>query len=162
MIHRGWKVTTLDFSSRAVLLARDAGGISADLVIGDARAVPFRPETFDAVFAHHVLGHMQRGDREEIAREIFRVIRPGGNLYFNDFSTADFRFGKGCETEPGTFRRGNGICTHYFTVDEVTDLFSCFAVISVDYRDWTMRIRGRNLPRSEVAAVVGKCRTPEG
>lgn len=162
MVHRDWKVTTLDFSSRAVVLARDAAGLSADIVIGDARAIPFRPETFDAVFAHHILGHMNQGDREEISREIFLVIRPGGNLYFNDFSTRDFRFGKGSETEPGTFRRGNGICTHYFTPGEVADLFSRLAVVSVDYRDWNMRIRGRNLPRSEVTAVFKKCRTPKG
>ena len=124
MVHRGWKVTALDFSSRAVILSRDAAGISADLVIGDARAVPFRAETFDAVFAHHILGHMNGAERETIGREIVRVIRPGGNLYFNDFSTGDFRFGKGCETEPGTFMRKNGICTHYFTIGEATDLFS--------------------------------------
>jgi SAM-dependent methyltransferase len=157
MVQRGWKVTALDLSARAIVLARDAAGLPANLVIGDARAVPFRPETFDAVFAHHILGHMKEGDRDTISRGICRVIRPGGNLYFNDFSTRDFRFGKGSETEPGTFRRGNEICTHYFTPSEVADLFSRLAVVSVDYRDWTMRIRGRDLPRSEVTAVFRKC-----
>ncbi len=162
LIHRGWKVTALDFSLRAVTLARQAAGTCPvpGLVIADARTIPFRPSSFDAVFANHILGHATRSDRETIAHEIYRILRPGGNLYFNDFSTADFRFGRGHETEPGTFRKGNGISTHYFTIDEVIDLFSRFALVSVDSRDWVMRIRGRDLVRSEVTAVFRRSDLP--
>ena len=46
---------------------------------------------------------------------MLRVLRPGGEVRFKAFSRADMRFGKGEEVEPGTFIRGAGVLTHYFS-----------------------------------------------
>ena len=110
MIQRGWNVIAIDFSSRAVTLSREIlGGASyGHVMIADARFPPFKHGTFDAVFALHVIGHMRETDRHYIANTLQHILRPGGILFFSDFSTHDFRFGKGDVTETGTYRRGPG------------------------------------------------------
>lgn len=45
-------------------------------VVGDAHQLPFREEVFDRVFALNVFEHLR--DPRLAAREIFRVLKPGG------------------------------------------------------------------------------------
>jgi MPBQ/MSBQ methyltransferase len=158
MIHRSWLLTAIDFSPRAVLLARPVAlqGCGADVAVADGGAIPFRDSSFDAVVACHVLGHGGQHDRGRIARECSRVIRPGGQLWFRDFSTRDFRAGAGREMEPGTRVRGNGILTHYFTETEVADLFSGLVPVCLQQEEWPLRVRGKDHCRSEIVAVFQK------
>jgi MPBQ/MSBQ methyltransferase len=160
MMHRGWIVTAIDFSPRAVQLARVATlqGSGADVAVADARAIPFQDRSFDAVSACHVLGHSESADRKRMAGECCRVIRPGGRLWFRDFSMRDFRAGTGRETEPGSRVRGNGILTHYFTEGETACLFFGLVPVSLETEDWTLRVRGTDHCRSEIVAVFEKPR----
>jgi len=155
MIQRGWNVTAIDFSSRAVALSRGvSGGAShGHVVVADARCPPFKNDSFDAVFAMHVIGHLHEADREQINSTLPHILKPGGILFFSDFSTDDFRFGKGDETETATFRRGPGIITHYFTQEEVIDLFSKLTLLSISIHQWPMRVLGSALVRSEIQAT---------
>jgi SAM-dependent methyltransferase len=155
MIHRGWDVTAIDFSSRAVALSREvSGGAShGHVMVADARCPPFKNDSFDAVFAMHVIGHLHEADREQINSTLPHLLKPGGILFFSDFSTDDFRFGKGDETETATFRRGPGIITHYFTQEEVIDLFSKLTLVSISIHQWPMRVLGSTLVRSEIQAT---------
>ncbi len=147
MIQRGWEVTALDFSPRAVALSRERcrSSSDADFIIADSSVLPFKNMTFDAVFAVHLMGHLPEPDRKRLPYGLFPTLRPGGIIFFSDFSTEDFRYGSGCELEPATFRRGTGIITHYFSRQEVLDLFSPFTPVSVSIQRWKMRVRGKNL-----------------
>ena len=68
MIQRGWDVTAIDFAPRAVMFSRGivAGASHGHVMVADARFPPFRNNSFDAVFALHVIGHMHETDRERI------------------------------------------------------------------------------------------------
>jgi len=158
MIQRGWAVIGIDFSPRAVMLSRDILGSASygHIMIADARFPPFKHSTFDAVFALHVIGHMCETDRHDIANTLQHILRPGGILYFSDFSTHDFRFGMGDVTETGTYRRGPGILTHYFTEVEVSDLFSKLSPLSISTHQWPMRVLGSTLIRSEIVATFSR------
>ncbi len=150
-------VAAIDISPRAVALARrrpDMTGVC--FAVADARALPFCPETFDAVFLVHVAGHLPGAGRRALAAEVCRVLVPGGRAFFRGFSVEDMRAGKGTETEQGTVRRNNGIITHYFTEGEVRDLFTPLVTIRVQTHRWHMRVRGRDLLRAEVEAVFEK------
>ena len=155
MIQRRWDVTAIDFASRAVTLSKRLvwGASHGDVMVADARYLPFRNNSFDAVFALHVIGHMHKVDRVRIISELPHILKPGGTIFFSDFSINDFRFGKGNETEPATFRRSPGIITHYFTQEEVIDLFSKFTLVSICIHQWPMRILGNTLVRSEIQAI---------
>jgi SAM-dependent methyltransferase len=158
MIQRGWDVTAIDFACRAVTLSRQVvGGAShGNVMVADTRYPPFKNDSFDAVFAMHIISHMYEAERDQIARTLQHILKPGGALFFSDFSTDDFRFGKGCETEPATFRRGTGIITHYFTREEISNLFSQLTVVSISIHQWPLRILGSTLVRSEIQASFTK------
>lgn len=155
MIQRGWDVTAIDFASRAATLSKmlDWGASHGDVMVADARYLPFKNNSFDAVFALHVIGHMHKVDRVRIISELPHILKPGGTLFFSDFSINDFRFGKGNETEAATFQRGTGIITHYFIMEEVIDLFSKFTPVSIRMHQWPMRVLGNILVRSEIQAI---------
>jgi MPBQ/MSBQ methyltransferase len=148
-----YDVTAVDIAPGALRLARRLPGNRA---VADARCLPFRPETFDAVLLVHVLGHLLLSGRRKAASEAARVLKPGGGLFFRGFSVEDMRFGSGKAKEDNTFSRGGGILTHYFTEDEVEDLFSCLVPVSIGTHRWRLRVRGADLPRAEIVALFSK------
>ena len=52
--------------------------IRARYVCGDARFLPFRDASFDAIFSYSVLQHLAETDVELVLQEVARVLRPGG------------------------------------------------------------------------------------
>lgn len=149
-------VVGIDCSAAAIALARRSVRDAAHLLVADVRALPFRGGSYDAVCAFHVLGHMEEGDRRRAAGALSRVLREGGSLFFRGFSTADMRYGKGVETEPASYRRGDGILTHYFTEEEVADLFSTLAPVRLLTRTWPLRVRGTAHLRAEIEGIFQK------
>ena len=88
---RGAEVWTLDYSEHALRIMREASGSeratsdgvpargeSIRIVSGDARALPFRDESFDIVFHQGLLEHFR--DPLSVLRENARVLRRGGHL----------------------------------------------------------------------------------
>jgi len=60
-----------------------------DLVAGDAMQLPFREEAFDAAFLVAVLGEVP--EPQAAARELARVLRPGGDVSFCEtFTDPDY------------------------------------------------------------------------
>jgi SAM-dependent methyltransferase len=158
LINDGYTVTAVDISSHAAAFCRDSCSLpdQARILIADVRKTPFCNESFDVVNASHVAGHLCLEGRRQLAGEVFRLLAPGGTLYFRDFSVEDFRCGRGEQTEECTFTRKNGISTHYFTRDEVQALFSRFTVTSLVQHRWEMRVRGSVFPRAEIVAEFFK------
>jgi len=146
------RITGIDISRHALDLAR-AVAPGAAFCQADARRLPFRDGAFSAVIAYHITGHLPAEGRAGLAAEALRVLAPGGTLCIREFATGDFRCGKGTETEPMTFCRGTGICTHYFTADELEELFVPARLVSSNTRQWTMRIRGRRYPREVIDTI---------
>lgn len=149
---RGWNVVAVDISQEAVRLSRMIMP-DVSLLLADARSLPFREESFDAIFAFHLTGHLMLQGRKGIASEAARVLRKGGRLFFREFGGDDMRAGCGEEVEICTFRRGEGVITHYFTEDEAAELFCDLKLLSVQCHRWKMRIKGADLMRSEIDAV---------
>jgi SAM-dependent methyltransferase len=157
MVTRCWDVVAIDFSMEALRLSQrnpllpDIACIQADL-----RALPFRGEVFDGVFLIHSAGHSLEPSRNDIVREAARVLKYGGRLFFRAFSCGDFRSGKGTRIEPGTWIRGDGIPTHYFTLDEVVSLFYSLHMTEIRETCWTMRVKERLMKRAEIVAEFVK------
>lgn len=78
---RGFEVVGLDPSLGALMAARRVSRslkINARYVCGDARFLPFRDRSFDAVFSYSVLQHLSEADVEVTLQDVARVLRPGG------------------------------------------------------------------------------------
>lgn len=155
LLAQGYEVFALDFSRPAIIAAKTAMAPCRDghVILADARKIPVKTGSCDAVIARHVIGHLDSGGRDAAAAEICRVLRPGGVLHFSAFSREDFRFGQGKCTDDGTFLRGTGISTHYFTGDEVRSLFSLLTCQSLHPVTWPLVIRGKEYRRGEVHAI---------
>jgi SAM-dependent methyltransferase len=158
LVREGYPVTAIDISPHAAALCRDTcrDPDQARILIADVQKTPFCNGSFDIVNASHITGHLSLAGRRKLAGEVFRLLSPGGTLFFRDFSAEDFRCGRGEQTEDGTFMRKNGIITHYFTGDEVRELFFRLTVTSLAQHRWEMRVRGTVFPRAEIVAEFSR------
>ncbi|MDT0328217.1 class I SAM-dependent methyltransferase [Nocardiopsis lambiniae] len=117
---RDLRVHALDFSPTALdRLERDAAerGL-ADRVtarVHDAREeLPLSDASVDGVFAHMLLCMALSTDRiRALAREVRRVLRPGGAFVYTVRHTGDAHHGTGVPHGDGIFEHG-GFAVHFF------------------------------------------------
>ncbi|MCQ8894378.1 MAG: class I SAM-dependent methyltransferase [Methanolinea sp.] len=148
-------IVGMDISTAALTLCRKrfSRANTLQLVHADAARMPFPDGSFDWVLLIHVLDHFLTDGRERVAREAARVVHARGRVLVRTFSCSDFRAGRGEEIEEGTFLRGSGIFTHYFTGEEVRELFSHLRVVSLEEVSWKIRVMGETVTRAEIHAV---------
>jgi SAM-dependent methyltransferase len=73
---RRWPMIPLDISAAGLRYARRMG--VARPVQGDVRSLPFGDACFDLVLSVDVLAHLPRPQEQDAAREMARVLAPGG------------------------------------------------------------------------------------
>jgi len=73
---RRWPVIALDIAAEGLKYARHLGVERA--VQGDARSLPFPSGCFDLVLSIDVLAHLPPPHEQAAARELARVLKPGG------------------------------------------------------------------------------------
>jgi len=56
--------------------------------------LPYPNESFDVVLTTVMLHHLSRDDKQTTAQEMYRVLRPGGQLFGADFAEPRSSFGK--------------------------------------------------------------------
>lgn len=81
--HPGLRLLGVDISGRCVELARArlSGFEQAEFRVGDATRLDLPAQSFDLVLGNSVLHHL---DLERTLCEIYRVLRPGGWLWFSE------------------------------------------------------------------------------
>jgi SAM-dependent methyltransferase len=73
---------------RARRKARDRG-VELELVEGFSDQLPFAEHSFDVVLSSLFFHHLERPAKEATARELVRVLRPGGRLHVADWGAPD-------------------------------------------------------------------------
>ena len=84
--------------------ARDLG-IATRFDQGMSFALPYPNESFDVVLTTVMLHHLSRDDKQTTAREMYRVLRPGGQLFGADFVEPRSSFGKAIRPLTRRFER---------------------------------------------------------
>jgi SAM-dependent methyltransferase len=75
---RGWPVVPMDLSADGLRYAREMGVNRP--VQGDTCSLPFAADAFDIVLSMDVLPHLPQGAEIRAAKEMARVLAPGGLL----------------------------------------------------------------------------------
>jgi ubiquinone/menaquinone biosynthesis C-methylase UbiE len=107
----GMDVVSSDFAPEMARTTRDRRGAGAAAVVADARATPFRGESFDAVMLLGVLGYLP--DPQAVLARLHSLVRPGGRLII-DVAVPEqhvllHRFSRALSAPLNAFRRnGNG------------------------------------------------------
>ncbi|HZP99353.1 MAG TPA: methyltransferase domain-containing protein [Reyranella sp.] len=78
----GYRVVGIDPSLGAVMAARRVAkslGVDVRHVVGDARWLPFKPDSFDTAYSYSVLQHLAKDNVRLALGELKRVLKPGGS-----------------------------------------------------------------------------------
>jgi ubiquinone/menaquinone biosynthesis C-methylase UbiE len=89
--HRFGRVTGVDYVPELLKRARErarAERLAVDFVEGDAEELPFSDDTFDVALS--TFGVMFAPDQERAARELVRVVRPGGKIALASWTAEGF------------------------------------------------------------------------
>lgn len=89
MAEQGLAVTGVDVAETAIMLARALAtgrDVQAEFHVANARHLPFATASFDAVFDRGTYHH-QAQQKQAYAREIARVLKPGGTYLLLAFSS---------------------------------------------------------------------------
>lgn len=74
------RVTGADLSIEMLRSARRRVGVQCRLLCADVSRLPFKPESFDFIFASHVLQFVADVDLDGVVAEFARCLPPGGLL----------------------------------------------------------------------------------
>lgn len=80
-------LTGLDLTPGMIDVARAKRLDNVSFVVGDAEALPFEPQSFDAVLCSNSFHHYPHPER--FFAEVARVLRPGGRLVLRDYTSND-------------------------------------------------------------------------
>lgn len=84
---QGFQVTAVDLSPEMVRLCQEKG-LQAQVM--DFRELDFRPRSFEAVFSLNSLLHVPRRQLPGVLKGIWRVLAPGGLLYWGQYGGYQF------------------------------------------------------------------------
>jgi ubiquinone/menaquinone biosynthesis C-methylase UbiE len=86
--HPGLRLAGIDAAATQIDVARrvlrGVGAGEADLVVGDAAALPWPVRTFDHVYMMWFVEHLPAAIGQRVLHEALRVLRPGGSITHNE------------------------------------------------------------------------------
>jgi SAM-dependent methyltransferase len=88
LAQHGWQVTGVDFSPKAIELARDKArraGVEVDLHLGDVSRLDFLSDPFDLILDIGCLHGLDRESRARYAEQLRRLTRPGSKFLLFGF-----------------------------------------------------------------------------
>lgn len=78
----GWMVEGIDISADSIKEAREKKITNTNFQLFNGTEIPFPNNSFEVVFVAAVFHHINFSLHEKIVKEIYRVLKPGGRLYF--------------------------------------------------------------------------------
>jgi SAM-dependent methyltransferase len=134
----GFRITVLDYCEKginAIPETAHALRFSQSIVplCHDIRnPLPFADESFDACYSHMLFCMaLTTSELEFLAREVRRVLKPGGLSVYTVRHTDDPHYRKGIHRGEDMYEVG-GFIVHFFSRDRVEHLAKGYEIISID------------------------------
>jgi len=110
-----------------------------DLKVGNFASLPWNDGYFDSIIDIEALYSNNITDIKKTLAEVFRTLKLGGKFFGKMFGLNTTGSDSGMLLEPGTYLNpligpcaGNAIA-HFFSKEELIDLFSKFSEVTIDY-----------------------------
>ena len=156
---KGYRVIGIDPSLGAIMAATRVAkqlGLEMDFAVADARHLPLRDRSMDAVFSYSVLQHFSRQDASQAIEEAGRVLKAGGNCLIQMAHAFGAR--SVYNQVRRLFRKKGEFDVRYWTVPRLKQVFEKHvgpATVSADcYFGLGLQASDRHLMPRKVARVV--------
>ena len=142
----GLKVSAMDISEYGIQHLQswaENERLDIDTRVGDMMSLPYPDQSFDCVFAYHVISHSDTTGIQKIIHEIERVLKPNGEVFlsFSSKETTDFIEAVRPKIDDNTMLWQDGpdvgaspIC--YVDLSDIFQLLSRFKVYSVKHTEY--------------------------
>ncbi|KAI1377387.1 methyltransferase [Hypoxylon crocopeplum] len=128
------KVHACDFSKKAVEVMRSHEAYNPDFMqadvwdaAGDDLPPGLEESSVDVVLMIFIFSALSPKQWEQAVRNIYRVLKPGGEVCFRDYGRGDLaqvRFKKGRYLEENFYIRGDGTRVYFFDKDELAGIWT--------------------------------------
>lgn len=162
----GFQVSTFDLSEYATNYLKEWAkreNLLIEVKTADMLHIPFPDNSFDCVFAMHVISHTDTQGIRTILSELRRVMKNGGEFFLTLCSkeTWSFQNSEFPRLDANTIRKTGagpeaGIPHFYVDLDDIPELFSNFELLNIRHIDdcW---FEGRK-QNSKHYFILGGCR----
>lgn len=142
---QGFSVSAFDLSEEGVSSLRKWAkdeNVNVQTTVCDMLNLPYADNSFDCIFAYHVISHTDTNGMKTILAEIRRILKPGGEIFLSLCSKETWSFKDAgypkmddntvIKTDDGPEK---GIPHFFVTLDDIIRLFHEFSLISVRHVD---------------------------
>lgn len=142
---QGFNVSALDISDYAIQYLKNWAekenlGITAE--VGDMHSLPYDNNTFDCVYAYHVVSHTDSNGIEKTIAEIERVLKPNGEVYlsFSSKESTEFMENLWPKLDKNTLisqaEAEKGIPHFYVDLNDIKKIMDNFHIKSIKHTEY--------------------------
>lgn len=166
---QGFHVSAFDLSEEGTKHLKEWAekeNLPIDIINADMVMLPYKDDSFDALFAYHVISHTDSVGSKKIIGEISRVLKVGGEIYITLCSKETWSFKDAgypklddntvIKTDEGPEK---GVPHFYVTLDDILNLFTDFDIKRIRHTD-DCYFSGRK-QNSKHYFILAKLRTKE-
>ncbi|MBC8061058.1 MAG: class I SAM-dependent methyltransferase [Clostridiaceae bacterium] len=143
---QGFKVSAIDLSDYGMNNLKqwaEKENFNIDIKVGDMVDLPYADNSFDCVFAYHVISHTDTLGARKVISEIERVLKKGGEIYTSMCSKETWKFQKAGFSkidENTVINMEDGpekdVPHFYANLDDVLKLFHNFNIEKIRHIDY--------------------------
>ncbi len=154
--HNPKHVTAIDISEEAInLVEKSINSERVSYITGDILKTKIK-DKFEVIVCYYFLNNFKERDMKKVVEKISSMLNKNGIILFEDFASGDLRE-KGKEIGNNTIEKQNGLICHFFSKEEIKELFNGFNVELME-REFNPIRKNKEIQRKIISARIIRTR----